>query len=207
VSTLRASVSAWEPGPVITLSGEVDITTAAELSNLITGQLADETQQLIIDVAGSELTRLRRPIDLAGPERRTNVAFDRALYGHVPSVFRHIGCRSDLGRVDAAAGSRPAGSSAQFCFWLTAQIRARCSSQVLGGMGRFPQRRAMRLPIGNPLILLFCFPFSAARPFPRDMGRPLRDEHAAESPERGYASGRRRGVLLRTCRIPTVCGS
>ena len=52
MSTLRASVSAGESGPVITLSGEVDITTAAELSELITGQLADETQQLTIDVAG-----------------------------------------------------------------------------------------------------------------------------------------------------------
>jgi anti-sigma B factor antagonist len=52
VSTLRASVSAGESGPVITLSGEVDITTAAELSELITGQLADETQQLTVDVAG-----------------------------------------------------------------------------------------------------------------------------------------------------------
>jgi hypothetical protein len=56
VSALRASVSAGEPGPVITLSGEVDITTAAELSDLITGRLADKRQQLTIDVAGSELT-------------------------------------------------------------------------------------------------------------------------------------------------------
>ena len=32
MSTLRASVSAGVSGPVITLSGEVDITTAAELS-------------------------------------------------------------------------------------------------------------------------------------------------------------------------------
>jgi anti-anti-sigma factor len=52
MSTLRASVSAGESGPVITLSGEVDITTAAELSELLNGQLADETQQLTVDVAG-----------------------------------------------------------------------------------------------------------------------------------------------------------
>jgi anti-sigma B factor antagonist len=52
VSTLRASVSAGESGPVITLSGEADITTAAELSELITGQLAETAQQLTIDVAG-----------------------------------------------------------------------------------------------------------------------------------------------------------
>lgn len=52
MSTLRASVSAGEPGPVITLSGEADITTAAELSELVAGQLGEETQQLTIDVAG-----------------------------------------------------------------------------------------------------------------------------------------------------------
>jgi anti-sigma B factor antagonist len=52
VSTFRASVSAGESGPVITLSGEVDITNAAELNELITGQLAEATQQLTIDVAG-----------------------------------------------------------------------------------------------------------------------------------------------------------
>lgn len=37
---------------MITLSGEVDITTAAELNELITGQLAEATQQLTIDVVG-----------------------------------------------------------------------------------------------------------------------------------------------------------
>jgi anti-anti-sigma factor len=52
VSTLRASVSAGESGPVITLSGEADITTAAGLSELITGQLAEAARQLTIDVAG-----------------------------------------------------------------------------------------------------------------------------------------------------------
>ena len=52
MSTLRASVSAGESGPVITLSGEADITTAAGLSELITGQLAEAARQLTIDVAG-----------------------------------------------------------------------------------------------------------------------------------------------------------
>jgi anti-anti-sigma factor len=45
-------VSAGESGLVITLSGEVDITTAVELSELIGGQLTDETRQLTIDVTG-----------------------------------------------------------------------------------------------------------------------------------------------------------
>ena len=52
MSTFRASVSAGESGPLITLSGEVDITNAAELNELITSQLAEATQQLTIDVAG-----------------------------------------------------------------------------------------------------------------------------------------------------------
>jgi len=52
VSTLRASVSARESGPVITLSGETDMSTVAELDELLTGQLADGAQQLTVDVAG-----------------------------------------------------------------------------------------------------------------------------------------------------------
>lgn len=49
---LRAAVSAGESGPVITLSGEADITTAAELSALMTGWLAEGTLYLTVDVAG-----------------------------------------------------------------------------------------------------------------------------------------------------------
>jgi anti-anti-sigma factor len=45
-------MSAREAGPVITLSGEVDINTVAELNELISGQLADERLQLTVDVAG-----------------------------------------------------------------------------------------------------------------------------------------------------------
>ena len=52
MSTLRASVSAGESGPVITLSGQADMSTVAELDELVTGQLADGTQHLTVDVAG-----------------------------------------------------------------------------------------------------------------------------------------------------------
>jgi anti-sigma B factor antagonist len=52
VSTLRASVAAGESGPVITLSGETDITTVAELSELVTAQLAGGTLHLTIDASG-----------------------------------------------------------------------------------------------------------------------------------------------------------
>jgi anti-anti-sigma factor len=51
VSVLRASVSAGKHGPLITLSGEADITTAGQLSELITAQLSGGTRHLAIDAA------------------------------------------------------------------------------------------------------------------------------------------------------------
>ena len=52
MSTLLAWVSAGESGPVITLSGETDITTVAELSELVTAQLSGGTLYLTIDASG-----------------------------------------------------------------------------------------------------------------------------------------------------------
>lgn len=52
MSTLRASVSAGESGQVITLSGETDITTVAELSELVTAQLSGRTLHLTLDASG-----------------------------------------------------------------------------------------------------------------------------------------------------------
>ena len=49
MSTLRASVSAGESGPLITLSGETDITTIAGLSELVTAQLSDGTLRPVGD--------------------------------------------------------------------------------------------------------------------------------------------------------------
>lgn len=49
---LRASVVAGPSGPVIVLSGEADITSAPELSALISAQLPDGTRELTIDVSG-----------------------------------------------------------------------------------------------------------------------------------------------------------
>ena len=49
---LKASVTDGRSGPVITLSGEADLVSADELSELIAGQLADGTQELTIDAAG-----------------------------------------------------------------------------------------------------------------------------------------------------------
>jgi anti-sigma B factor antagonist len=49
---LQASVAAGESGPVITLSGEADLTTAARMSTLICRQLTAGTVELTIDVSG-----------------------------------------------------------------------------------------------------------------------------------------------------------
>jgi len=49
--TLRASVAAGESGPVITLSGEADMATAAQLSAPITALLARGTRYLTIDAS------------------------------------------------------------------------------------------------------------------------------------------------------------
>lgn len=52
MNVLRASVAAGESGPVIVLSGEADLTTVAQLSELVTGQLSGGTRYLMIDAAG-----------------------------------------------------------------------------------------------------------------------------------------------------------
>ena len=49
---LKASVEAGESGPVITVSGEADLTCAEQLGALIAGQLAGGTRQLTIDMSG-----------------------------------------------------------------------------------------------------------------------------------------------------------
>jgi stage II sporulation protein AA (anti-sigma F factor antagonist) len=50
--TLRASVAAGVSGPVVILSGEADLTSAGQLSALITAQLSGGTRQLTVDVSG-----------------------------------------------------------------------------------------------------------------------------------------------------------
>jgi len=49
---LTASVAAGASGPVVVLSGEADLTSAAQLSALITAQLSGDTRQLTVDVSG-----------------------------------------------------------------------------------------------------------------------------------------------------------
>jgi anti-anti-sigma factor len=54
VSLLEISVAAGEAGPVLTLSGEADLTTVAELTEALTAQLAIGARHLTVD-----LSRLR----------------------------------------------------------------------------------------------------------------------------------------------------
>jgi anti-anti-sigma factor len=52
VSLLQASVAAGESGPVVMLSGEADLASAGELSELLTAQLAGGVQRLMVDLSG-----------------------------------------------------------------------------------------------------------------------------------------------------------
>jgi anti-sigma B factor antagonist len=52
VSLLKASVAAGESGPVVVLSGEADLASAGELSELLTAQLAGGVQRLMVDLSG-----------------------------------------------------------------------------------------------------------------------------------------------------------
>jgi anti-sigma B factor antagonist len=51
VGGLEISVAAGEAGPVLTLSGEADLTTVAELTEALTAQLAIGARHLTVDMA------------------------------------------------------------------------------------------------------------------------------------------------------------
>ncbi len=69
VSTLRVSVTAGEAGPLITLAGEADVSTAAQLNDVITAQLASGTIYLTIDVAELSFADSRSISILTGAAR------------------------------------------------------------------------------------------------------------------------------------------
>ena len=50
--TLETAVAAGQTGPVVHLTGEADVTSAARLSALLTAQLSGGTRQLTIDMSG-----------------------------------------------------------------------------------------------------------------------------------------------------------
>src|SRR5581483_904272 len=51
VGLLDISVAVGESGPVLTLAGEADLTTAVELSGALTAQLASGARHLVVDIA------------------------------------------------------------------------------------------------------------------------------------------------------------
>ena len=52
MSLLEISVAAGESGPVVTLAGEADVTTVAELREALTAQLAGGARHLTVDLSG-----------------------------------------------------------------------------------------------------------------------------------------------------------
>jgi anti-anti-sigma factor len=52
VGLLEVSVAAGDSGPVVILSGEADLTNAAELSDALTAQVSGGARHLIVDVSG-----------------------------------------------------------------------------------------------------------------------------------------------------------
>jgi hypothetical protein len=78
------------------------------------------------------------------------------------------------------------------CSRLTSVDPRQMLQPLLKLMGCFPQRPVIRPPIRSPLILLFCYPSPLPGLVVTTIGPPLRDKHAAESPEHGYATGGQR---------------
>jgi anti-anti-sigma regulatory factor len=70
VSTFQASVSAGAAGPVVILSGEADLRSAGQLSELLTVQLATGVERLQVDVSGLSFidSASRRALVLARPQ-------------------------------------------------------------------------------------------------------------------------------------------
>ena len=67
---LEISVAAGEPGPVLTLSGEADLTTVAELSQTLTAQLDSGARRLTVDLSGLRFadSAVIRELVMAGRE-------------------------------------------------------------------------------------------------------------------------------------------
>jgi len=70
VGLLEISVAAGEPGPVLTLSGEADLTTVAELSQTLTAQLDSGARRLTVDLSGLRFadSAVIRELVMAGRE-------------------------------------------------------------------------------------------------------------------------------------------
>jgi hypothetical protein len=84
---LQASVAAGPSGPVITLSGETDLTTVARVSALISGHLAAGTVELTIDVSGLRFAGPRRSLRAIGEVRWPDAGEFVTHAEHGPAAF------------------------------------------------------------------------------------------------------------------------
>ncbi len=52
VDVLEVAVTAGEPGPVMVLSGEADVTSAGRLGEFLTARLSGGAREVVVDVSG-----------------------------------------------------------------------------------------------------------------------------------------------------------
>jgi anti-sigma B factor antagonist len=95
VGQLDITVAAGEFGPVLMLSGEADMTTAAELSGTLTAQLASGARYLTVDISGLRFTdsSSMRALAMAARALREQGG-DLVLLRPQPTVARVLGLLS-----------------------------------------------------------------------------------------------------------------
>jgi anti-anti-sigma factor len=91
VGLLEISVAAGDSGPVLTLSGEADLTTVAELSQALTAQLASGARHLTVDLSGLRFadSAVIRELVLAGRKLKDRDG-GLALANPQPAVARAL---------------------------------------------------------------------------------------------------------------------
>ena len=88
---LEITVAAGESGPVLSLSGQADVTTVAELSAALTAQLAGDARHLTVDLSGLRFadSAAIRELVLAGRKLK-NRGGDLELASPQPAVARAL---------------------------------------------------------------------------------------------------------------------
>jgi anti-anti-sigma regulatory factor len=97
VSLLEASVAAGDPGPVVVLAGEADLSSISQLTEVLTTQVSARTSHQTIDVTN------RRPTDLATARALTSAALIvRAKGGNAVLLNPQAAVAQVLNRLRAA---------------------------------------------------------------------------------------------------------
>jgi anti-anti-sigma factor len=130
VSTLEISVAAGEAGPVMTLAGEADLTSAAALGEALAAQLSG-ARQLTVDLSGLRFADSAsvRALVLAG----------RALAGRGGGLVL-LRPQPAVARVLAPDGRGPGGHGPG-----AGRPRRRAAGHVTGGLAGRTVRRPARL--------------------------------------------------------------